>query len=254
MYDLVADPLEPINRPIYAFNDTLDRFILTPAVKTYRFIVPAFGRDRIRDFIDNVKTPIWFANETLQGDWNGAQTQLSRFALNTTVGVLGFYDFAENNVGLNKVDEDFGQTLGVWGVPEGPYLVLPVLGPSTARDAIGRVGDFYLDPLTYANGEDVLEFRVSHAIADNVDIRERLQGALDITRDSVDPYIQARTIYIQARRARTFEFEDENRFESLPDFDDDFEEDFDDDVDDELGDLNGRDDQRAPNSDETGDN
>lgn len=211
---LVADPFEPFNRAIFQFNDDMDQLVISRVSAAYGAVVPRFGRDRIRDFVDNLKTPVWFANEVLQGDLEGARDQASRFVLNTTVGVGGLYDFAGNVVGIEKHDEDFGQTLAVWGVGNGPFLMLPLMGPSTTRDLAGRVGDYALSPFTWTDfeGEDTLR-RTSLAL-DIIDIRHRTDGAIELIRESVDPYVQTRTFYIQARNRRILEQD----YEDLPDF------------------------------------
>ena len=202
---LVYDPFEGFNRRMYAFNDGLDRRFITPVIRGYRFVVPRFGRNRIRDFIDNLKTPVWFVNETLQGDFGGAGTQAARFGLNTTIGLAGFYDFADAQVGLTKHDEDFGQTLAVYSVDNGPYLVLPFLGPSTARDLTGTAVDTVFDPFTWSQFPGDTALRLSTTGADIVDIRERADGAVEIIRGGIDPYVEARTLYIQSRNARLAE-------------------------------------------------
>lgn len=214
----VNDPWEPFNRRVFAFNEVADQYALEPGVKAYRAVTPRSVRNRIRDFIDNLKTPVWFANDVLQADFRGARDQVARFALNSTVGVLGFYDFADHVAGIDKVDEDFGQTLGVWGVGEGPYLVLPILGPSNVRDTTGRVVDFAFDPLTYVEGDDIVATRIGLTFVDNLDLRERLDPVVQAARDSADPYVQARAFYTQNRRGRIFDERGDN-YDDLPDFD-----------------------------------
>lgn len=210
---LVSDPFEPVNRAVFAFNDGLDRAVLGPVSAGYRAVLPQFARDGVRNFVDNLKTPVWFANEVLQGDFQGAGVQAARFGLNTTLGVGGVYDFAARHADLVKHDEDFGQTLAVWGVGNGPYVMLPILGPSTGRDLVGMAGDYALDPLTWAQfeGDDALS--VSRRVADVIDGRERTDPIFKTIRDSADPYSQARSIYIQARNRRIKEAE---AFEELP--------------------------------------
>lgn len=203
--ELVADPFEPFNRAMYGFNEGLDRVAIEPVAEVYGAVVPSFGRNRVRDFIDNLKTPVWFVNEVLQGDFAGAGDQARRFALNTTFGVAGVYDFASNVVGIDKHDEDFGQTLAVWGVGNGPYLVLPVLGPATARDLTGRAVDISFDPLTWSEFDGDDAFQVGRTAADIIDIRYRVDEAVELVRDGVDPYAQARALYIQSRNRRIYE-------------------------------------------------
>ncbi len=214
---VVADPFEPFNRVMYRFNDGLDRVVLGPTSEFYVWAVPEFGRHRVRDFVDNWKNPVWFANDVLQGDINHAGVTASRFALNTTVGVLGVYDFAEHHVGLEKRDEDFGQTLGTWGVANGAYLMLPLLGPTTFRDLTGTVVDVGLNPLTWAEFEGDSTVRTSLMVMDVVDIRAQTAPAIDTVRASVDPYAQARALYIQNRAERVRN--GQSSYEDLPDFD-----------------------------------
>ncbi|MGD2131728.1 MAG: VacJ family lipoprotein [Maricaulaceae bacterium] len=199
---LVADPFEPFNRVMYRFNDGLDRVILGPVAHGYQAVVPRAGRARVRDFIDNWKSPVWFANDVLQGDFEHAGVTARRFALNTTVGVLGAYDFAAHHADLPKRDEDFGQTLGVWGAGNGAYLMLPVLGPTTFRDLTGTVVDFTMDPFTWTEFDGDDTYRITNRALDFVDIRVQTDPALEAIRDSADPYLQARAVYIQSRNER----------------------------------------------------
>ncbi len=218
---LVADPFEPANRAIFAFNSGVDRVVIEPASEVYGAVVPRFGRNRIRDFVDNLKTPVWFVNEVLQGDFAGAGRQATRFFFNSTLGVAGLYDIAANVGGIEKEDEDFGQTLAVWGVENGPYIVLPILGPTTARDLAGRGVDVAFDPLTWSEFEGDDTLRVTTGVLDGIDIRHRADDAIELTRESLDPYVQTRTLYIQSRNRRI----SENEIENLPDFEEypDFE-------------------------------
>lgn len=218
---VVADPFETWNRGIYAFNATADRYVLEPAADAYRFALPRMARDSVRSFIDNLKSPVWFANDVMQGEWNRAGITARRFALNSTVGVAGLYDFADNVAGLPKHDEDFGQTLAVWGVDTGPYVMLPILGPSTVRDASGLVVDVALDPFTWAEFEGETAFFIGRTVADTIDIRERVDQAVELTRRSADPYAQVRATYIQSRERRIANGGD--LYDTLPDFDEDFE-------------------------------
>ncbi len=203
----VRDPFEGVNRRIYSFNAGVDRFVLEPISEVYGWVLPQFARDSVRSIVDNLKTPVWLTNDVLQREWRRAGVTLSRFTLNTTLGVGGVYDFADNVANLPKHDEDFGQTLGSYGVGAGPYLMLPFLGPATVRDAFGRVVDTALDPLTYATfpgdglytfrGDDILN--ASRTGADIIDIRHRLDPAFEVTKRSDDPYLRARTLYYQTR-------------------------------------------------------
>jgi phospholipid-binding lipoprotein MlaA len=213
---VVADPLEGWNRAVYKFNTGVDNVLLEPAANVYRFVVPKFGRERVRDFIDNLKTPVWFANDVLQGEWDRAGNSAARFGLNSTVGLLGTYDFAAKHADLPKHDEDFGQTLAVWGVGNGPYIMLPLLGPSTGRDLTGLVFDSAIDPLTWSEFEGDDTFRVTTRVVDVVDLRDRVREAVDQIESSADPYAQARAVYIQNRNRRISNGRDE--YDDLPDF------------------------------------
>ncbi len=216
---VIADPYEDFNRRVFAFNTSLDRNVLAPTASAYESVVPKFGRDRVRDFIDHIKTPIWFVNETLQGDIDGAGVQASRFALNSVFGVAGLYDYAANVGDLPKRDEDFGQTLARWGVGNGPFLMLPLLGPTTGRDFVGRFADTAFDPLTWTQFEGRGAFVAAYRTTDVVDLRVLTDPAVQLVYESADPYAQARAVYVQARRSRIREGDGEaDAYEDLPDF------------------------------------
>ena len=148
----VYDPLEGLNRRIYKFNAQADRYVLLPIVNAYEFVVPLVLRDRVSDFFANLVTPISFANQLLQLKFAEAGKTVLRFGANTMLGMFGLVDIA-SAMGLPKYDEDFGQTLGYWGVDTGSYLVLPILGPSNVRDAAGTGADLaafsFVDPLGF---------------------------------------------------------------------------------------------------------
>lgn len=134
------DPWEPFNRPVFAFNDFLSRWALEPLGRGWAFVVPEIARDSISRVYQNVRTPGVMLNNLLQGKPRAAGVDLARFALNSSIGLAGLMDPAAS-IGLEPNREDFGQTFGVWGIPAGPYLVLPLLGPSSPRDAVGRAAD-----------------------------------------------------------------------------------------------------------------
>lgn len=142
------DPFEPLNRGIYQFNDGVDHLLLKPAAEIYQGVLPAPVRTGVSNVFSNLNDVIVALNNLLQGKLNAALSDASRVLVNTTVGLLGIFDVA-TAAGLEKHDEDFGQTLGWWGIGDGPYLVLPLLGPSNARDTVGRVADYKADPVTY---------------------------------------------------------------------------------------------------------
>ncbi len=153
---LVNDPLEGFNRAMYRFNYHADRWVLMPAVRAYRFILPSFLRTGIKNFFNNFYEIRTLANQILQGRPVRALTTTGRFALNTTVGIAGLFDVA-SAAGMPYYREDFGQTLGVWGVGSGAYLVLPLLGPSNIRDGTGQLADAafmnWVDPLNFDGHE-----------------------------------------------------------------------------------------------------
>lgn len=192
-----GDPLETPNRFIFAFNETLDVFLLKPAAETYRFLLPEAVRNSVRNFLRNLTTPVILANNVLQGDEEGVNTTLARFALNSTLGVLGLFDVAADK-GYPYRDEDFGLTLGSYDIGPGAYLMLPLLGPSTTRDGIGRGVDILFDPLTYvlSREQSVARFAVT-----GIDTRSRhIEIIEDLQRDSVDFYARVRSLYLQNRQ------------------------------------------------------
>ena len=194
----VADPLEPFNRTMYNVNDTLYFWVVKPISHVYVGVVPTPARLGIRNFFNNLTTPARFVSCLLQGKGEGAGTELRRFAINTTYGILGFGDPALDQYGLEPVREDLGQTLAVYGFGDGFYLVLPLLGPSTARDSIGKVGDWYLSPVSYI---EPIETTIGISV-----VRYTNQSSFNISEyDSfksmtIEPYIAMREAYIQYRR------------------------------------------------------
>ena len=134
-----SDPLEPLNRAIFSFNLTLDKAILRPIATVYNAALPDPVRDGVRNFLNNLRTPIILANDVLRGEIGRAGDTVGRFLLNSTLGVGGLFDIA-SELGFDFHNEDFGQTLAVWGIGEGPYLMLPIFGPSNPRDAVGLAG------------------------------------------------------------------------------------------------------------------
>lgn len=193
------DPLESMNRNIFAFNEVADEFVIEPVAKGYRYVTPDELRSRIGNVSDNLLEPLSMVNSFLQGDFQGGMTNFWRFVLNTTVGVGGMNDVAAT-AGLKPRREDFGQTLAVWGVGEGPYVVLPILGPSSLRDTGGLAADWFLDPMHYAIDDTTTE--VTIAIARGIIVRERLINVMDdVQETSLDPYVTLRSMYRQHRAA-----------------------------------------------------
>src|SRR3954451_11493938 len=142
------DPFETVNRGIYQFNEGVDKAILKPIAQGYRFVVPQFIRGSISNFFSNINDVVVMLNNVLQGKFTTAYSDFGRIAMNSTLGIVGLFDIA-SEAGIEKHDEDFGQTLGYWGVQDGPFLMLPFYGPSTVRDTVGRAVDYHLDPVTY---------------------------------------------------------------------------------------------------------
>ncbi|WP_028008247.1 MlaA family lipoprotein [Solimonas flava] len=191
-----ADPLESVNRPIYAFNQTADKYVLRPVAKTYVDYVPSPVRTGVSNFFDNLFYPTVIVNDALQAKFKQSGLDLTRFLMNSTFGLAGLLDPA-TMVGLAKNDEDLGQTFGRWGVGEGWYLMIPLLGPSTNRDLIGRVGDNWTSPLQYSDftfGE-----RVAVTGAQAVDTRAQLLDLDSVLDQQLDPYVFLRTAYLQRR-------------------------------------------------------
>jgi phospholipid-binding lipoprotein MlaA len=197
-YKEANDPLEPLNRYIFEVNRGIDMIALRPAAEVYRGVLPEGVRDSVRNFLDNLKTPVTLANQILQGDGEGARNTVGRFMANTFIGVGGLFDVVPN---VPKRQEDMGQTLAVWGASEGPYLVLPLIGPSPVRDTAGMVGDYFLDPVNfYARRENREWITYSRAIVDGIDLRSRNIETLDeIERTSIDFYAAVRSLYRQRR-------------------------------------------------------
>ena len=144
------DPLEPINRGIYQFNDGVDNAVLKPVAEAYRSALPQFMRTGVSNFFSNINDVIVALNNLLQAKFLNAVSDVGRIVVNSTVGLLGVLDVA-TEFGLEKHNEDFGQTLGFWGIGDGPYLVLPILGPSSLCDVFGTFVDFKTDPITYVD-------------------------------------------------------------------------------------------------------
>ena len=196
------DPFESINREIYSFNEGADKYVIGPIAHTYRDYVPNPVRDSIRNFLMNLKTPLSAINATLQGDFTRGFIAVGRFTINSTAGILGFFEVADY-IGLEPVDEDVGQTLGAWGIEPGPYLVLPIFGPTSTRDLAGKIGDWLIDPVgLYLIREDYEDFLFGTKVTKALDTRVELDGVIEGTREnSLDPYAIMRTMYLQ-RRAR----------------------------------------------------
>ena len=189
------DPWESWNRGVYKVNDKIDRAVAKPIARTYVRAVPAPARTGVSNFLSNLRTTTVMVNDALQGKFAAAANDLARFVVNTTVGVGGLLDPA-SQMGLDKNDEDFGQTLGHWGVPPGPFVEIPVLGPSDARDGSGRVVDIFTGPAHYVSNN-----WVSYGLygVGAVDTRAALLPLDETLQKVFDPYAFVRDAYLQRR-------------------------------------------------------
>ncbi len=193
--EMVYDPYEGMNRHLFAAHEAIDKAVLEPVARGYRRIAPRPVRSGVDNFLHNLTSPVILVNDLLQGEVRRAGVTVARFGVNSTVGVFGVFDPARD-MGLERHDEDFGQTLAVWGVPSGPYLFIPVLGPTNLRDGAGRIVDIVIDPLNWNDfdGDDTV--RVTRAVATGVSGREELLDEVaDLRATSLDPYTTIRSSY-----------------------------------------------------------
>ncbi len=196
-YEEVSDPLEPANRVVYKFNDMLDRAVLKPTAEGYVKVVPAAARTSVRNFYNNLLEPITIINDVLQAKGQQAAGDTMRFGFNTIFGVFGLFDVS-TGWGLERHQEDFGQTFAVWGFGEGWYMVLPLLGPSTARDTVGLIPEWELSPLQYIVEDATVRYAAwglffTSRRADLLTASKVLDAA------ALDPYLQVRGAYRQKR-------------------------------------------------------
>lgn len=211
-----ADPWEGFNRNVYAFNDTVDRAVLRPVAEAYTFVTPQPVRSCVRNMFSNIGDIWGAANSFLQGRGLDGINTLGRFMFNTTMGVGGCFDVA-SKTGANKIPNDFGVTLGVWGLSQGPYLVLPILGPSSVRDSAGFAGDVVANPLSLTHIESV-RWRNSLIGLRLVDTRANyLDASKMVDRTAIDPYSFIRDAYLQ-RRAAQVRGRDGDSGQYLPDY------------------------------------
>lgn len=194
------DPLEPMNRYFFEVNHGLDELLVKPFAGYYNIALPDPAKDGIRNFLRNLHAPVILANDLFQGEGNRAGTTAARFAINTTLGIGGILD-AASWFGLNYHDEDFGQTLAVWGSGEGIYLHLPLMGPSNPRDAGGKLVDYVLDPLTWVGYiYNVSWINTTRFMVEGIDTRARnLETIAELQKGSVDFYATIRSLYRQHR-------------------------------------------------------
>lgn len=193
------DPFEATNREVFDLDMQLDEQVLLPTAQAYNEVLPEFARDGIHNFLLNLNSPVIFTNDVLQGEVDRSGETLARFVLNSTIGIGGLVDVA-GKMGIAYHDDDFGHTLAVWGAEEGPYLVLPFLGPSNPRDLTGEVVDIAFDPNTYISYNYKFYWSLGREVFTVIDLRARnatvLQG---IERGSVDYYASVRSLYRQNR-------------------------------------------------------
>ena len=199
--DEIYDPIEPINRAIFSFNNAADKIILEPIAKGYKKL-PSPLQSGISNFLSNLRTPLVVVNQLLQGQGENAVQSSGRFVLNSTIGIFGLIDVAEK-VGLEEKEEDFGHTLATWGIGDGFYLVLPLFGPSNLRDTTGMVMTMMTDPINaYALSEGEAWFVPMRTAANAVDQRSKIIDEVNALRDnSVDYYAAVRSSYYQNRKA-----------------------------------------------------
>jgi phospholipid-binding lipoprotein MlaA len=198
------DPFERVNRVVFSFNETADQYVIKPIAEGYKFVLPEFIRTGVTNFFGNINDVLIGANNLLQGKPVNAVSDIGRFFINSTVGVLGLFDVA-TNMGLDKNREDFGQTLGVWGFSDGPYMVLPLFGASNVRDTVGFVVDVKTDFIINTNklNDDektaISSLRIINRRADLLDAGQLLEDA------AFDKYSFLRDGYLQRRRNQIYD-------------------------------------------------
>ncbi len=193
----VADPIEPVNRAFFAFNDKFYYWVAKPVAKGYSRVVNEDIRVSVRNFFSNLSTPIRVANHLLQGELRFAGTELARLFINSTTGILGLFDTARDNWDIRKKDADLGQTLGRYGLGHGMYIVLPLLGPTSLREGAGSIGDGFLDPVSYITPTEASLGVKAYKVENDVSLR--IGQYEDLTGAAVDPYVAVRDFYIQYR-------------------------------------------------------
>ncbi len=197
------DPIEPANRVVYAVNDKIDQVVLRPVAVGYNYVLAPGVRSHIHNLLDNLGNPVTLMNDMLQGKPRRAGDTLMRLVLNTTIGVGGFFDVA-TGWGWPAHDADLGMTFAVWGAPEGPYLMLPIFGPSNPRDGIGMVGDMAATPTGYLpHGLENTVFGYTKTVVGAVDARAGVVDDLDkIKAQALDPYATIRSLWRQHRQSQ----------------------------------------------------
>ena len=225
------DPLEPLNRYFFEVNRGFDLLLLRPISEIYRGALPDTARNSVRSFVNNLETPGIFVHDVLQGEQDRAAESFARFVANTTFGPLGLNDIAagdnpkDPDAGIPFHNEDFGQTLAVWGMAPGPYLMVPFVGPSNVRDAFGLAINFYINPINYAVHEDKrFAFALGRTIVRGIDTRSRNIETFDeIERGAIDFYATVRSLYRQYRNSEIANGRGPEN--PLPEMSEEFEED-----------------------------
>ncbi len=192
-----SDPLEPVNRVVYSVNTTLDKYALRPVAKGYVAVIPSPVRKGVNNFFSNLFYPRVALASFMQGKFRNGVSDSGRFLVNTTIGLVGIFDVA-TPLGMPRHREDAGQTFGVWGIGPGWYLVLPLYGPSTNRDLVGRLFDAQLNPLSHTRPQT----QIAATVVNVVDIRSQLLGVDQVIEDSFDPYLFVRGGYLERREAQ----------------------------------------------------
>lgn len=198
------DPLEPLNRGVYFVNSIFDAFILKPAAIAYRLILPQEIRNGVGNALTNLAAPITTLNHLLQGEGSRAGTTLVRFGLNSTIGILGLFDAAKE-LGFHTLETNFNETMGVWGFNTGPYLVLPIIGPSSFRGTLGMGVDYFTQPVNYFVNKDHHNQGLGYAILGAEVVHQRnlvLEAIDDLEATSLDMYASLRSIYFQKQTYR----------------------------------------------------
>ncbi|HNP34977.1 MAG TPA: VacJ family lipoprotein [Woeseiaceae bacterium] len=215
------DPWEPLNRALFEVNDVGDHYVLKPVAKGYKWLLPSFIRRGVTNFSQNLTAPGSAINHFLQGKPKSGFGELTRFLFNSTIGIGGLIDVSAH-AGLERDEEDFGQTFAVWGAPAGPYVVIPFLGPRTLRDALAIPLNFLADPLWHY---DVKSVRNPLYVLRLINLRANLLSAEAFIKDSKDPYVTIRESYLQNRNYQIYDGD--------PPIDDDFYDGFEDDFQDD---------------------
>lgn len=201
-YKTIDDPFEKLNRAMYIMNKGVDKVLISPVTKTYHYAVSEWGRDRVSSFVQNLKEPGNMVNAIFQSDADLFANSVGRFLTNSILGLGGIFDVAGTGKSLQIQNTDFGLTLKKYGVETGPYIILPILGPSSARDAPSLVADYYIDPINYKYGGHKIHknTRTTFRGLAAIDRRDSLSDSLKSIEDtSVDEYASIRSIYMQKR-------------------------------------------------------